>query len=115
MSRGDASSCAERPRMSVMAALLLMALAVANLAPAARAGGMAGPQPGVGQGSGPAAGSDTAPPAMDRDARPEHDADASGARPDVQRPRPRQFDDGDRAPRSDEGCPYRGRKLDLIV
>lgn len=115
MSRGDACSGAERPRMSVMAALLLMVLAVANVAPAARAGGMAGPQPGVGPDARPSPGSDTPPPAIDRDDRPERDADAPGTRPDVQRPRPRQFDDGDRAPRSDEGCPYRGRKLDLIV
>ena len=113
MSRGGAYGRAQRPRFAVMAALLLMALAVATVVPAARAGDLTGPRPG--QGTGPAPGPDTAPPAEDSDARPEHDADASRPRPDGQRPRPRLFDDGNRAPRADEGCPYRGRKLDLIV
>lgn len=112
--RGAHDGDVGQSRFAVVAALLIMTCAVSVGVVQARAEGSA-----QGHGSseaGPKSGADGAPTAQGREARPEHDADASDlARPGGPPPRPRPFGDGDNTPRSDEGCPYRGRKLDLIV
>ena len=57
----------------------------------------------------------TPPPSIERDMRPGQDADGDERTGPAPRARPRVPEDWDHSPRTGEGCPYRGRKLDLIV
>lgn len=53
--------------------------------------------------------------APDRGKQAEQDADAGDQQEATPRGWPRQREESDSAPRPDQGCPFRGRKLDLIV